>query len=212
MAIAVADYSVHEFNHLHDFGDALPKFDKLDGNDIATGTMKELFRRHKVDHIFGLTLLHKHSILHDGERLTDVRGTSNPLTFPVGNASIWKYNPGSRQLVPVEFSIDHDEVHWQDPGIQAFLTEFSEVVTKLEASQLLGLCRYPGDGYPGRVEFTTGRSNVNLTPEEAEDFLPSGGTREAAWFYTDDFTKRGCRCNCFTTPNHNHSHGYTVGN
>ncbi|CAG9939674.1 unnamed protein product, partial [Clonostachys rosea f. rosea IK726] len=134
--------------------------------------MKELLRRHKVDHVFGLTLLHKRSILHDGRWLTDDRGTSSPPMFPVGNASIWKYNPGSRQLVPFEFSIDYDEIHWQDPGLQAFLTEFSEVVTTLEASQLLGLCRYPGDGYPGRVEFTTGRRSVNLTPEGVSVVIP----------------------------------------
>ncbi|RMD42646.1 hypothetical protein DV735_g2517, partial [Chaetothyriales sp. CBS 134920] len=190
MSIAIVDYSVHEFNCLDDFVDALPKFDKIGGNGIATDTMMELFRRHKVDHIFGLTLLHKHSILHDGERLTDIRGTSNPLTFPLGTPSIWKYNPDTHQLIPVEFSIDHDEVNWQDPGIQAFLADFAQVITTLEASQLLGLRRYPGDGYPGCIEFTTGRSNVNLTPEEAKDYLPSGGTREAAWFYTDDFMKR----------------------
>ncbi len=40
--------------------------------------------------------------------------------------------------------------------------------------------------------------------------LPPAGTREAAWFYTDDFIKRGCKCNCFKTQKHTHSHGYTV--
>jgi hypothetical protein len=38
--------------------------------------------------------------------------------------------------------------------------------------------------------------------------LPSSTTTEAAWFYTDDFIKRGCKCNCFNTSGHTHSHGY----
>ncbi|KID97318.1 hypothetical protein MAJ_06693, partial [Metarhizium majus ARSEF 297] len=212
MAITVAPYSVEEFNNLFDFGDALPKFDNLNGQKVANVDMRELFRRHGVDKILGLCLVHKHSLLNDGERLTDVRGTSNPLTFNAGQPSIWKFNADGQRLAPLEYSLDQGEINWQDSNIQDFLTEFFKLLKAMRAIDILGLCGYPGDGYPGRVEFTSGRSNVNFTPDEAQKYLSSmsGGTREAAWFYTDDFQKRGCKCNCFTTPTHNHSHGYTI--
>jgi len=36
----------------------------------------------------------------------------------------------------------------------------------LSNAGIYGLGRYPGDGFPGRVEMTVGRSNVNLTPNQ----------------------------------------------
>lgn len=171
MAIEVADYSAANFNRLLDYGDVLPKFDSLGGNDLAYGVMKDLFRRHKVEGVIGLALLHKHLILEDGERLTDVRGTSNPLTFELGRQSVWKVGSDGRKLVPLEFSIAQRDIDWQMPSMQEFLTEFSELLGTHNAENILGLCSYPGDGYPGRVEFTVGRSNINLTPDEVR--LPS---------------------------------------
>jgi hypothetical protein len=88
MAINVADYSTVNFNRLLDYGDVLPKFDSLGGDDLAYGVMKDLFRRHKVENTIGLSLLHKHQTLENGERLTDVRGTSNPLTVELGRPSV----------------------------------------------------------------------------------------------------------------------------
>ncbi|KAK4150404.1 hypothetical protein C8A00DRAFT_46198 [Chaetomidium leptoderma] len=182
MAISVADYSTSDFNSLLDYADALPVFDGLDGDRLANGAMKDLFRRHNVQGTIGLALLHKHFNLCDGERVTDLRGTSNPVTFELGEASTWMFSP--------------------EP-------EFSKLLVSMKADGIRGLCSYSGDGYPGRVEFTVGRSNVNLTPEEA-NLLPPAGTREAAWFYTDDFMDRGCKCNCFKNEKDAHSHGYTA--
>lgn len=115
-----------------------------------------------------------------------------------------------RELVPLEFSIAQRDIDWQMPSVQQFLTEFSKLLVTHNAENILGLCTYQGDGYPGRVEFTVGRSNINLTPDEVRlpsssditksvsdanhvyqaERLPSTSTREAAWFYTDDFIRR----------------------
>lgn len=111
----------------------MPKFDQLNGDSITTGVMKQLFRRHRVDTVFGLALLHKHSLLREGERLTEVRGISNPLTFEVGHPSVWKCKSDDRQLVPLEFSIEPCDINWQNSNIQAFLAEFSELLAKLGA-------------------------------------------------------------------------------
>ena len=56
---------------------------------IVKEIMMTLFRQHEVEDILGLALLHKHSKLEDNERLTDIRGTSKPLTFIMGIPSIW---------------------------------------------------------------------------------------------------------------------------
>ena len=133
--------------------------------------MKDLFRLHNVENDLGLVLLHKHSMLHDGERLTDVRGTSNPLTFKIGQPSIWKISPDLKQLIPVEFSMENGDIDWQKPSMQRFLAAFACLLAEYDAEYIFGLCRYPGDGYPGRTEFTVGRSNVNLTPKEVSYYI-----------------------------------------
>ncbi|KAK6401334.1 hypothetical protein LTR95_019200 [Oleoguttula sp. CCFEE 5521] len=167
MPIDVTQYSADAFNGLHDFPEALGRFDGINGDDLANTTMKDLFRRHGVESIFGLQLLHKHNTLAHGERLTDVRGTSNPLTFDVGGKpSIWGFDSGTNQVVPLEFSIDAEDIEWQAPAIQQFLHAFQATLLAEGAFRVLGLAQYPGDGYPGRVEFTVGRSNVNLRPDE----------------------------------------------
>ncbi|KAG6012492.1 hypothetical protein E4U43_007777 [Claviceps pusilla] len=208
MAITVAPYSSEVFNRIPIFGDALPKFDRLNGDEIAKNQMREVFRRHKVEHVLGLALVHKHSFLEEGERLTDVRGTSNPLNFAAGRPSVLKFSDDGQQLAPLEFSLDQQEIDWQDPNMQEFLAEFFQIVKQMDAVNLFGLCGYPGDGYPGRVEFSSGRSNVNLTPDEARRYLPDIGfsTREAAWFYTENLEESGCHCSCYTRATQEHGH------
>ncbi|KAK3175468.1 hypothetical protein K4F52_010239 [Lecanicillium sp. MT-2017a] len=207
MAVQTMTYSVADYNALPDFADSLREFDALRGAHLAGGVMKDLFRKHGVETKLGLALLHKHCTLNADERMTEVRGTSNPITFSLGKPHMWKLNLD--RLVPLEFSLGQCDTDWEEHDMQEFLGEFWKTLVTYKADKVLGLCRYPGDGYPGRVEFTAGRSNINLTPQEAEA-LPSAGTREAAWFYTDDYMKRGCKCNCFDVVEHRHSHGYTT--
>jgi hypothetical protein len=167
MAIRCAEYSADNFNRLRDFRDARLGFDNLKGDVLANTTMKDLFRNHGVEEILGLQLLHKHYELDDGERLTDVRGTSNPLNFDIGAIpSIWGFDSGIQRLVPLEYSLGAEKIEWDAPNMQKFLVAFRETVMEEGVADIFGLSLYPGDGYPGRVEFSVGRSNVNLTPEE----------------------------------------------
>ncbi len=54
---------------------------------------------------------------------------------------------------------------------RAFFDAFKELLRKYNAEGLWGLCRYPGDDFPGRVEVTEGRANINLRPEDVSDHL-----------------------------------------
>jgi hypothetical protein len=174
MAVTIAEYSVDNFNRQRDFRDALSGFDRHDGGFLASTTMKDLFRNHKVESILGLQLLHKHDKLNAGERMTDVRGTSNPLTFELGaKASIWGFDSATQQLVPLEYSLGAESVEWEASEMQDFLKDFREAVVKEGVQDIFGLSLYPGDGYPGRVEFSAGRANVNLTPVEVCHQFPT---------------------------------------
>lgn len=167
MTIKVEQYSVVNFNRLLDFNEALVAFDGVDGDDFAATTMKELFRHCGVQDIFGLQLLHKHNLLRDEERLTDIRGTASPLSFEIGaNPSVWGFDSASRDLVPLEYRLGAKAVDWDSARVRRFLEVFQDALERAGLVNVLGLSLYPGDGYPGRVEFTVDRSNVNLTPDE----------------------------------------------
>ncbi|KAJ4318010.1 hypothetical protein N0V84_007064 [Fusarium piperis] len=111
------------------------------GNDWVNETFGPLFRKHGVDNLLGLALLHHHFTLEEGELLTDVR----------------------------EFSMDGDESTVNHPNwaeLRQFLEELSTVFVDRGVGKTYGLVRYPGDDFPGRVEMTVGRANVNLTPKQ----------------------------------------------
>lgn len=127
MAIAVGSYDVDGFNSLPDFGDVGPLFDLLGSLDIVATKMMPLFRGHGVEYDLRLTLLHRHFELGDGERLTDIRGTSVPVGFETGIPYIWVLQGGEQgQLRPMEFSIEKTKAPlWNQPKLQAFLREFA---------------------------------------------------------------------------------------
>ena len=99
--------------------------------------------------------------------MTDIRGTSNPLTFENVFPTVWGFSRDGQTIRPMEFSLEATNARLlTNLDVQKFLQEFSSTVKLHNLEDLLGLCHYPGDGYPGCLEFTVGRSNVNLTTED----------------------------------------------
>lgn len=126
-----------------------------------------MFRKHGVENDYGLSLLHKHFDLEEGERITDIRGTSNPLTFEDVFPTVWGLSQDGQTICPMEFSLEAINARLlANLDFKSFLQEFAATVKLYNLEDILGLCSYPGDGYPGRLKFIVGRSNVNLTPEE----------------------------------------------
>lgn len=117
-------------------------------------------------------LLHHHFEIEDGEYLTEVRGTSATWKLQTGSqAGSWMLDQNSNSLNPLEFAFDEDDhsVPYPDcsgPELQQFLEELKRKFEEHRATGIYGLERYPGDGFPGRVEMTVGRLNVNLTPDQ----------------------------------------------
>jgi hypothetical protein len=79
MAVVITHYCTSTFNNLPGFEVAGPKFDAVDGKTIITDIMTPLFRKHSVEKVLGLQLLHQHFQLNSGERLVDFNGTSVPI-------------------------------------------------------------------------------------------------------------------------------------
>ncbi|KAH0337200.1 hypothetical protein KCU81_g8172, partial [Aureobasidium melanogenum] len=136
--------------------------------------------------------------LNDGEYLTEINGSSTPMyldkyqelhAFP----TIWGSEVENGNLIfqPLEYSVgtgdeevDHASPYAQEnitgvlSDLESFLRDLHNAFQTHDLQGLLGLVRHPGIGYPGRLEITLGRCNVNLTPTQAK-FVP-GKTREAA--------------------------------
>jgi hypothetical protein len=213
--------------------DALQKHEEAGGNEWVHETLGTLFQKYGVEKVLGIGLLHHHFPLEDDEYLTEVRGTSTAWKSQTGTRpSVWSLDAKGKSLRPLEFAMDDDHgsvayPDWESEKMQKFLSELSDLILYLGVNGTYGLVRYPGDDFPGRVEMTVGRANVNLTPTQVCKHILHTWTdtnlkqaakhdpayqSEAAWYFTEDFRKRGCACNCFHhgTANSSHTHVQTV--
>jgi hypothetical protein len=166
-------YDPQAFHALPHIGSAAARFRNSDGDTLVSSTFQDLFIRHKMDRVFGLSLLHRHFPLSGDERLVEYHGTSVP----------WKVDDFTRYIKPASWLLTTDgavspyefyyslaedgpKLDVKDPDQQAFLEEFAQVLSEKRIHGLFGLCRYPGDDFKGRVEITQGRSNINLKFED----------------------------------------------
>ncbi|OAA76549.1 hypothetical protein LEL_06233 [Akanthomyces lecanii RCEF 1005] len=186
------------YNTLPDVSSAFAAYDKCSGDALAKHLMRDLFRTHNVQGTFGLVLLHRHCLLSTGERMTAMRGAKSPAPSQLGDPAVWRVNMADGRMIPVEFALEAGEVDWRDLRLQVFVKEFLALLIEHHAHKHFGLCLYPGDGYPGHIEVTDGRSTVGLSPDEAHT-LPPGDLREAAWFYSNDHLERGYKNYCFNS-------------
>jgi hypothetical protein len=190
MAVATASYHTDIFNSLPGFEVAGPKFDAINGKSIIT-IMTHLFRKHKVENIVGLQLLHQHFKLQPGERLVEFNGASAPVALEEAQLSnitpsIWDIsrNNHGAELYPLEFVLNsgNDNLDNASPwstanfekfvaSNQSFFLEYHDLAKKHGVEGMFGFVRYPGDGFPGRVEINVGSTNINLTPAQVSDGL-----------------------------------------
>ncbi|KAK8038424.1 hypothetical protein PG994_015191 [Apiospora phragmitis] len=172
MATYLAPYSAAFFNATPSLPDALQKHLEAGGNERVHQDFETLFQEHGVEKILGLGLMHHHFALEDDEYLTDVRGTSTAWKSCTGTRpSVWGFDANEKRLTPLEFAMDDDNdsvayPDWQSPQMRDFLEKLSGLILQLGVNDTYGLVRYPGDNFPGRVEMTVGRANVNLTPAQ----------------------------------------------
>jgi hypothetical protein len=177
MAICLSPHTADIFNAIPLLPDALQKHKEAGGNKWIHETLGTLFQKHGVEKILGIGLLHHHFSLEDDEYLTEVRGTSTAWKSQTGTRpSVWSFDAKEKGLRPLEFAMedDHGSVtypDWDSAQMQKFLMELSDLILYLGVNGTYGLVRYPGDDFPGRVEMTVGRANVNLTTTQVCDTM-----------------------------------------
>ncbi|KAI0964736.1 hypothetical protein F4678DRAFT_455112 [Xylaria arbuscula] len=174
MAVHLRPYTAAVFNATPLLPDALQRHQKAAGNDWVYDVFGSLFRKHGVEKIFGIGLLHHHFPLEDDEYLTEVRGTSTAWKSRRGmRPHVWALGAEDGILTPLEFTMDNDDKisptypDWESDQAQQFLQELARLILNLKIDGVYGLVQYPGDDFPGCVEMTVGRANVNLTPAQA---------------------------------------------
>jgi hypothetical protein len=174
-------YNPEAFNKLPSISDAVAKFDALDGDTLVSTSFRELFLRHNMDRTFGLILLHRHFELDLNERLVSYGDTSVPWQLSKISKHIMPSNwllSGDGAIRPYEFCYAPAVDEATGPNLansdqRAFFGALLELLYEHKAEDLWGLCRYPGDDFPGRVEVTEGRANINLRPEDVSNYLSS---------------------------------------
>jgi hypothetical protein len=195
MAIVIQPFSQDVFNSLPTLEQAGSRFDRLDTKRIIDEELQPLFRKHAVEDLFGLQLLHQHFALHDGEYLTEINGNSTPMqldnyqqlhAFP----TVWKAEDENGNFVfrPLEYGVGtgNEEIDRASPyaeenissvldNFKGFFRDLHLALNARDLQGLFGLARHPGTEYPGRLEITLGRSNINLTPAQVSVI-------DSAWF------------------------------
>ncbi|KAL2071340.1 hypothetical protein VTL71DRAFT_12575 [Oculimacula yallundae] len=205
-------YDPETYQRLPSISDAVANFDRIDGDSLIATTVRELFLSHKMDRTFGLILLHRHFDLDETERLVDYGGTAVPwrLSKASGNIrpSTWLLTADGG-IRPYEFYYTSVRDEATEPDLAnadqlAFFDALKTLLRKYNAEGLWGLCRYPGDDFPGRVEVTEGRANINLMPE---DYPKDMTSRTAAWFFSPPLWDFKCNCGCkYEGSNHTGAH------
>lgn len=178
MATQVITYTPESFNkkilHLHAAGDELHS---RNGVDVIKTTGRALLEKYGLVSTFGICLLHRHFDLEPHEILVEW----NHVSVPYQNAGYgtqtsdqiqpqaWMMTGDRGTWMPYEFGFypneDSEGIDISDPKYGEFLKEFEEQMTAAGLEKVVGLRKWPGDGFKGGIEFTEGRANI---------FLPDG--------------------------------------
>jgi len=177
-------YNPSTYDRLPNLTINMEKFNTAKGNSVVGALIRPLFLRHRMERTFGLVLLHRHFELSPKERLVTYQGTSVPWTEEAINDS--KIKPGTIQpsswlldetgdIHPYEFEyISHRDTGAQmhiDAGMYHFLQSFQRLLREQGLLDVLGLCRYPGDGFRGDIELTMGRANIKIHPTDVSNSM-----------------------------------------
>ena len=148
------------------------------------GDICQIFRKYRVQDIFGLALLHQHFEIQQNEKLVTFGNVAIPIrSSPDGlsvAASRWAFS--GDKLIPYEFTAGAENID-MDTHV-AFLVEMSQALRSSALADNLGLCSagsIAGKDSEPTMEFTSGRDNVTL-PFDRDPL--EGNSVDAAWKIT----------------------------
>lgn len=169
-------YNPSAYDNLPLLAEAGQMFEAKHGKDIIP-EFRTLFEKYGTERVFGVVLNHRHFAMSPNERLVEYAGTSVPWESLLDKTqpSSW-FVSEDNECLPYEFHYTpDDDLNDEDsapsnPKYSAFISSFNQLLREKDALGLFGICRYPGDDFPGRVEITAGRANINFLPDDVCSF------------------------------------------
>lgn len=198
MATTILDYSAEHYNSLPSIMDAGTNLKPADIS-LLTTTIGQVFVKHEVQNLFGITLLHNHFSLDENEILVNIGSVAVPwkTTSLAGQlrdvkGSAWRFT--EQGVAPYEFAYDVTVLP-DVSDFQPFLSELRVLLDRLGLTEKLGICAFRGQDLDSttQVEFTQGRANITLPFDIAPEDGPNRSI-EAVWqfdFSLESGTERG---------------------
>ncbi|KAL8724399.1 MAG: hypothetical protein Q9166_007970, partial [cf. Caloplaca sp. 2 TL-2023] len=190
MALQVLPYSVEHHNSLPELGVAKEQFDSAKVLDILCTKIGQVFVKHHVQNILGVTLLHNHFFLNPYEILVNIDSVAVPWATTSGTTELSAVNPTAwrftdQGLAPYEFAYKAVVAPLDRHPMQGFLLELAAILNKYNLTNILGICSLGEtsvDG-PATIEFTEGRANITLPFDIAPN---DGGAIDAMWQFSSN--------------------------
>ncbi|KAI1076823.1 hypothetical protein F5B20DRAFT_593843 [Whalleya microplaca] len=167
MTTAVLPYSVQHYNSLPDIEDAGNNL-KPEDISLLTTAIGQVFIGHKVQKLFGLTLLYNNFPLDEDEMLVNTGDVSIPwktsgldAKLRVVKGSAWRFT--EQGLFPYEFAFDGTR-RADINSFQPFLSELGDLLKCLGLMEKFGVCSLTnGDiNSAPKVESPQGRDSVTV--------------------------------------------------
>jgi len=213
-------YDYPRFNALPSIEEADAEMRGKDKLNLALSLLGPVFVKHGLCEILGISLLHKHWSVAQGEvPITDVSVDETPKEYELRPReqfskrfypSILAATSEAGSLEPLEFSADAyaERAFEQLQQRPAFVAEFSKLLADNDLSGMfgLGVPRPTAEGFE-LVEFTNeGRCSVSKELPSSE--VSGMKIIETGWMFSGD-ASAGCTKSCFAkcnVPGHTPSH------
>ena len=202
----------YEAVHISTAGDL---YEERNGQKFVHDILAPIFKKHKVEEVFGVGLVHRHFDIEEDEKLVEFNMVATPWAVDVGPHHLqgkktdsliyelsWMLNADGKWMA-FEFSFSPGQgkrpyiVNIRESKYYDFLVEFTQALQTHNQGNLFGLRAWPGPGFGGVFEFTQGKANINLIPEEAS-FEEGVKYQETQWFWADEYVKKAAGCYCAT--------------
>lgn len=216
-----ASYARSRFNGLPSIEEADAEMRAHNRLGVALSVLEPIFRRHEMCETWGISLLHNHWSVEDGELpITDLSKMDTPKEYELRpraafpktfHPSILAVKEGVDSLLePLEFIADEGARHAVEQlnSKPEFVREFCEALTTHDLTSTfgLGVPRSVADIFE-LVEFTyEGRSSVSKEMTSAE--VSGMKVIQTGWMFIDAKTAK-CEKSCFAkcnVPGHTPSH------
>lgn len=218
--VAIKDYASEKYHSLRSLHEAHDLFLNANAEELVDTKICDLFVKHNLHNIYGVSLLHRHFDMSPEERLVESGNVSAPWSYHQPSSSLfggsvvprsWMYSSADRAFYPIEFGYNAQlqQTYPSTPPSDmangtAFLDEFCTLLEQYNMTDILGLTTMSPNA-PGtmKIEKTWGKTNVVFTVAEDESDVSSKETISAMWNFgavqpskRNNYRVMGCQSGC----------------